>query len=798
MTVDSFAKFQRWYVKSMPEEEFQTALRELSVPQKVSKAPAGRRRALFRELWQKTKDGVHISRYLLEHCPENLRNRVAGQSAEQIKADLDDLIREHGLRQVALALVMNADERMKTVAFDLVSSQGESVEQPVGEDNCENAEVGSSGATSQVLEALTVIRNLFETAQVEVDRVGPEIAHLVEAWTAYTVRDAARSRLLEEISGLLAQGQPWFRGESALFGELAELPTEAEAFRGLPESVLADVRDTLLQIHEHCREVNTLRAELGKSLRSADEEEAVYGAYIDKRRAVRPLIEQLAKRITALLGVPAPSYEVDSEERFEEEAPLSAEEAPEPEAEVSPEAEEPALAKTEASEPAGEGLPEVVLEPVASETSEGETAEPYEESRPDLQPDHEEPAAPDEADLSAGPAALRPTQRQINALLWYCLGDYRFGEAFWLSYGAQEFKEDEALDGAARKLTWPPSWLVEALVLAENVQRPSDRCAARLTELYLAHPSPMRELTELGVLAPEVTSGLLVAGSLVPALFVPSTGASSWIQEALRHPLEGTRAILEIVRDFSSLGVPFEPRRPGDTEVWNGRAKEAGDRARRWLTQVRNSKASFPFGTSVMRFMAQDFVTSVVAGFVSDDRRDRLEEVKVLLNRMADRKGIADLVEEAAHQVPGKHPRVPTIDGPAREMIYNRLEELRDLAQDWVEAITMLANLTGDREWVWDRTAKTASELTRAVTKYLAESESLGSADSLRSSGGQEPGQAAHRVLSGVITRLKSLLNPQRHPEAEGEGASPGASADPYALVREQLRRPLLLLDEVP
>src|SRR5690606_18811350 len=211
----------------------------------------------------------------------------------------------------------------------------------------------------------------------------------------------------------------------------------------------------------------------------------------------------------------------------------------------------------------------------------------------------------------------------------------------------------------------------------------------------LDHPNPFDELSRhlSEGWSARAKACLIAAGSLVPALFAPETGASDWLRDASENLPSGDplRALLDAVHNFASRGRPLDISSldRGDQKPWPERLEDVRTRLSAWRQEMEASRNLYPFASQVSTQIASSRgpLAHIFDMVLLDEPVDEAKARRAVMETLGSRADIEALVHRAAYQVPGRRPRVPKIEGTSLAQLIRKLESLRDILQDWLDTL---------------------------------------------------------------------------------------------------------------
>ena len=510
---------------------------------------------------------------------------------------------------------------------------------------------------------------------------------------------------------------------------------------------------------------------------------------------------------------------------------------------------------SEPAEPADSVEPTGLCEP----TSPREPGEPAESGVPTRQtepteppePTHPtEPGEPEDPTRRGAPTQLRPTAEEemleskpvqpgpagvLNELedaVWRAIARADFGTAYWLVREVQDAARARvagvALEGKLvepRQATRvvgrvPPSWAILACLLARETDWARPTTIDALYRICLKHSRPLAELAAAMQVSRREAALFIVAIALRPTIFAPTTGIRDWLQDAESETGSAddpVGALVRIVLEFTSRGEPLDIAVLNEALAdvdWDSRAAETSRRIRAWRDAAGTSQLIFATATNVIKYLAgpKSSLASALDVAAGNDHSRSDVVRKALQKLLANRKDMEGLVKEACEAVRGNRARIGRPQGSALEQIVRKLDDVRALLIEWLDAVSRRATNTRPASHVrrvsalYGELLKCLKELTShylraphggAVSEWLAWKTGA-------STDAPWPAGPSHVTAELVIRKLlceacnEMIATLENRSRESSAGSTPSSFQGPQGTWERALLRPLLLINDPP
>lgn len=480
-----------------------------------------------------------------------------------------------------------------------------------------------------------------------------------------------------------------------------------------------------------------------------------------------------------------------------------------------------------------------------------EPGEPTESGVPTGPIEPTEPVELEELTRRGAPTELRPATEEerlesepvqprragvLNELedaVWRAIARADFGTAYWLVREVEDAARARAAGVAlggklveqrqATRLVGrvPPSWAILACLLARETDwaRPSTTDA--LYRICLKHSRPLAELAAAMQVSRRDAALFIVAIALRPTIFAPTTGIRDWLQDAESEtgPADDpVGALVRVVLEFTSRGEPLDTAVLDEALAdvdWDSRAAEASRRISAWRDTARASQLMFPTATNVVKYLAgprSSLATALDTAAGNDHSRSDVVR-KALQKLLANRRDMEELVKEACEAVRGSRARISRPQGSALEQIVRRLEDVRALLIEWLDAVSRRGTHTRPASQL-RRVSAFRGELLKCLKDVTSHQlcvppgcgavsaqpawETGVSADALPAA---EPVPVTRDLVIGKLlyeacNEMAAMLETRKRESLAG--STPSSPQGPRGTWERALLRPLLLIDDPP
>ena len=303
---------------------------------------------------------------------------------------------------------------------------------------------------------------------------------------------------------------------------------------------------------------------------------------------------------------------------------------------------------------------------------------------------------PNIAEPLAGSAEPQPSDNKgaaascsLENAIWNALGDGRVGLAYQMA------RLDSSDSGPSR----PSPELLAAVALGTVVRGPDDelaheygrRIAAILDVDFTGADQPVRDAFNL----------LVLCASLRPALFASQQGGAI----PLLRRIELSGDLTPVYRLASAVADQAEMLQGThldvstltallDESAWNDRVAAHFDEVARWRSSAASARFLYaPAGAVWKQWLANGGILAELARLLSTDRPDDERRVRDISDQLANRKSVADLIDNTYRRDLGG--RGGSITGRALSQFENRLATPLDLANTWLRLIVARPNRAG-------------------------------------------------------------------------------------------------------
>lgn len=320
---------------------------------------------------------------------------------------------------------------------------------------------------------------------------------------------------------------------------------------------------------------------------------------------------------------------------------------------------------------------------------------------PAYEPPQDEGATCDELSTGQDDAVVFDPDRAF----WHCLSDNRLAWAWWLSLALEVTETPEVLNTL-------PSWLTESLLLSTYCHPDSswdvDRRYARerIEAQIWEHIDPADELVGY---PPSPTAYALAAASLLPAFYEdPGHSAYNWLATSLQFTdawkdLPQTAGLLRQTEELLRTPIPLHNWQTADrTARLNERLRDIQRKADDRALEAKSAQTQFVHAGRAQKRMLEDeggLVRRLLDPVLSDDRTRRAD-VDAAVKELRDGDTVSGLVQHYYREILSRSSRrtAPALAGPAVRSVKKTVEDLRGLADEWLDIV---AELDQEQTQVW-------------------------------------------------------------------------------------------------
>lgn len=286
-------------------------------------------------------------------------------------------------------------------------------------------------------------------------------------------------------------------------------------------------------------------------------------------------------------------------------------------------------------------------------------------------------------------AVPKDSATAVEDEVWSYLAEGRGSLAYHLMLARERLSEDGIL----------PSWLLKALILADEVRLPlTGRLAPELAYVFGNHD--LASLVTSDQVSTHHRIVLAIAATMRPALLAPNTGAISLLQDArevVHKDYPELARVLAVIGKYSERGVAFDVRRlrtVGSNDDWHAEQAALRDEAQDWLERARQYTVSYAPANAVWhQWIAESGPLGAAVHAMARGREPSSSAIDQVIRDFANPNDFNRQLQEAFRSLAGKPARRKEILGPARRKLERNALEVLDLVDRWAS----LAEVRPDR-----------------------------------------------------------------------------------------------------
>ncbi len=273
--------------------------------------------------------------------------------------------------------------------------------------------------------------------------------------------------------------------------------------------------------------------------------------------------------------------------------------------------------------------------------------------------------------------ALAP-ERRITAsreLVWALLSESNTGLAFAL---------DSVLAGVSSSNVTPP-WLLRVVALSRHVQTDASEISFDIAQALLHYNSELDRESQNDY---ELAEQLLLAGALLlPALFSPSTGAATLLdnmhsREGLTHFYGYAQEIARVGEHIRGLDV-YALHQIKDHTAWQTQVEELQKRTKAWYAQAQGMTMTYAPTTKIWRkWLEPSYPIHVLLAPILENNLAAIPQAKEMLKRLYKDGGIQTEVNYTDKKILKR--QGPTILPNALSQMSRRTREAGTLLDGWI------------------------------------------------------------------------------------------------------------------
>lgn len=300
--INTVNKFIVWYVDRLTDNEVLDALK--AVGYEVKKGRKKNLRNVLKDVWKNGPNELQaaISRYF-EKQHKEAREEIEGKSRSQCRDELDDLVARYGIKSMAFVFIVNPDDFMKEIGYELLDKRGDEVK-PVVEDEedviidaDDEGEEEKNDSGFDIVSKLEDIADIFRRGQVteEIEKIDAAINKISKAWQEFKQSRIQKESFLSDVRKTLKELHK--HSDVMKYLNIVEFPLQLEFYTSVECSDFERVKEILNDVNDICQEVNLLRGKKGSNI-NEDLENLKRQTYLGEQ------FEQKHKSLRSILKLP--------------------------------------------------------------------------------------------------------------------------------------------------------------------------------------------------------------------------------------------------------------------------------------------------------------------------------------------------------------------------------------------------------------------------------------------------------------------------------------------------------------